>query len=544
MKNIVLQLLFAIVVLLGSSCVKEEFNQDLLSKSLDIEANIASPIGYTTLSLEKLLTQINQPEELVIDQTGFMTLVYHEEVFSATAADIITFPEIRNTLSVTNQTGVDIDLQLAPLPQKFTQTQYMNFSFGSEKGERLDSVWIDFAFLELRINNPNNISGAVKATFPALAKNNVPLTVDFDLATGQKISDLSGFTIVQENGANGNNAFAVELEIEVSAANATIAAGGSFVETEIIISGIEYEAIFGNVGQHNVDTDLQTVVLDFYSEIIEGSFHFEEPEINLYFNNSFGVPVGIGLYNFEADTKYNGDVAIAGTAVPTLMTPFVMNYPTMQQVGQSVADTLTLNPNNANLFDVLEEAPRSVSYGAMATTNPDGNSTANFIHKNSKYDINLELTLPLYGYADMMVMQDTLKFDVKDFYKKDIKEIKKLTFKLFTTNMFPVDVITQVYFADQNYTILDSMFVDTKIVGSGKDSNGDGISEAVVNEPLSVEFDRDKVQKIENAKFILIRGRISTRNASALENVKFYSFYTLDANLGVIVTVEANTTNY
>jgi len=141
-------------------------------------------------------------------------------------------------------------------------------------------------------------------------------------------------------------------------------------------------------------------------------------------------------------------------------------------------------------------------------------------------------------------MQDTLKFDINDLYKKDVQEIKMLTFRLNATNMFPVDIETQVYFADANYNVLDSMFTDTKIILSGKDTNSDGISEPYENPPLTVQFSRDKVDKIKEAKFILIQGRIATTDANLKKNVKFYSFYTLEAHLGVIVSVETNTSNY
>ena len=137
-----------------------------------------------------------------------------------------------------------------------------------------------------------------------------------------------------------------------------------------------------------------------------------------------------------------------------------------------------------------------------------------------------------------------MRFEVGDFYNDDINEIKRLIFRIILTNGFPVEIENQIYFTDENYNYLDSMFTNTQLITGATDTDGDGKVNPVENAPLDIEFTKDKVQNIENAKYLITRGRINTTNSENQESVKFYVDYLFDAKLGVIVDIETNASNY
>jgi hypothetical protein len=192
----------------------------------------------------------------------------------------------------------------------------------------------------------------------------------------------------------------------------------------------------------------------------------------------------------------------------------------------------------------LGSSPGSISFGVEAETNPSGNVVKNFITDKSQYGVKAKLTLPIYGYADFMVMLDTLRFNFEDFFQNPPEEIKRLAFRLNFTNGLPIDIYAQMYFTDENYAVLDSIFDEPRIVEGAMDNDGDGKVDPIQNNPIEVEFPRTKIDNISETRYIFLTGKISTTNYDMVppENVKFYKDYFIDVYIGVIGDIELNST--
>ena len=63
------------LLLIISSCIKEEFNADILDPSLQINPGVAAPIGWARYQLDEILTDSLNADELVIDENGFISFV-------------------------------------------------------------------------------------------------------------------------------------------------------------------------------------------------------------------------------------------------------------------------------------------------------------------------------------------------------------------------------------------------------------------------------------------------------------------------------------
>jgi hypothetical protein len=537
--------LIVIAILLSASCVKEEFDQDKLNGSLTLTPSVATPIGFMTFTLTKFLENPNVPEQLTEDEDGFLTVMYHKRVFSSKAGQIMKFPPIVFSAPYVNTMPVEMNLNLLTDPIVSTDTTSFDFSFSGGNGdEHLDSIVLKSAYLTINSSSQYDLNGQIKLTFPGITLNGAQYSKTVDVKNTNEYNDLNGYTIALKSEDGQNNLLEVIYEITLNNSDAIIPPGGVIMNFGLVFSFIDYETMFGYIGQQNIDIAKQSFSFDCYNRIVDGVFHFAEPKLNILINNSYGAPLEMVLSDFEAETRDNGIVPITGDDIPDEANPRIMNYPGLDQIGQSVSDSLYLDGSNNNLFAVLESVPLKISFGVDALSNPNGQQEYNFVTSESQYDVDVQFELPIYGYADFLVMQDTIQFDFTDIYNGDIEEIKRIMFEVKFTNCFPVEIYSQIYFADGAFNILDSMFTTSKFITGGIDQTGDGKVDPVVNDAVYVEFQVDKVDKIQNTKYLFGWSRINTTNADANppENVKFYSDYYLYVNLGVVVDIETNPT--
>ena len=107
-------------------------------------------------------------------------------------------------------------------------------------------------------------------------------------------------------------------------------------------------------------------------------------------------------------------------------------------------------------------------------------------------------------------------------------------------NMIPLKVNMQVYFADADYQIIDSLFVDDDLLmqGAPLDEN-DKVRESV-HEEKSVELTRNKIENIKPTEYLIIKAASNTKNAEVGRYTKFYSYYTIDFQIKSKVDLKIN----
>ena len=117
-----------------------------------------------------------------------------------------------------------------------------------------------------------------------------------------------------------------------------------------------------------------------------------------------------------------------------------------------------------------------------------------------------------------------------------------MALRLNFTNGFPVDIRSQIYLLDGNQHIVDSIFDEEFTIKAGIDPDGDGMVEPTKSDPVEVELTRAKIDIVVISRYFYFKGRLNTLNSDIPENYKFYSFYFLDAYIGVVGDLELNST--
>ena len=378
---------------------------------------------------------------------------------------------------------------------------------------------------------------------PGITKNGEHWTARIGLSRPVQSFKLEGYTVILSNDPPDINRIPIIYTMILNGSSGTVPPLSPILDYTFEVSKLDFSVIYGYLGNMNIRINPQTIPISFFNSIIDGTFYFAEPSLNLYFENSFGIPIRIIMNDLYVISREGNLIDITGDSVPSAEQMRIIHYPSLHEAGNTAYDSIILNQDNTNLDLALQSSPRSFIFGVEAETNPSGEMTKNnFITDRSQYGVKAKLILPLYGYADFMLMIDTLKFDFEDFFQNPPEEIKRLAFRLNFTNSFPVNVYVQMYFLNENYVVIDSVFNERRLVEAGMDTNGDGKIDPVQNNPIEVEFTRTKIDNISDARHIAINGRFNTTNIELPEMFKFYSHYFIDGYIGVVGNIELNST--
>ena len=181
-----------------------------------------------------------------------------------------------------------------------------------------------------------------------------------------------------------------------------------------------------------------------------------------------------------------------------------------------------------------------VNYSVSAITNPLGTEdTDNFITDSSSLDVGIEVALPLHFKANGYALEDTILFDFEEQFGDNVDLIETFILDMDVKNGLPMEVNMQLFFKDENYNMLDSMFVDDKFLLPPTINAQNQITEPSEN-TKSIELDSAKLEKIKTTKYMFIRATISTAGAQDGDYVKFYSYYNIYFKLKLDAALNVN----
>jgi hypothetical protein len=525
-------------ILFFSSCIREEFDPAKYDGSLNLKTGLAAPVGYSHIEIEKYLRDAQASNELRIDESGFLSLYYSANIFSANAGDLISLTPVSQSFSIENTTGATIDIQTPDPGIVLHDTIFIPVSLNLTTG-KLDSILLNTGTLVINTVS-GNVSGSLSLSFPGIHDNGTPAGSVHSLGGAAENFILNNFMLIPEKGAGDNYFLRCILTLNLEAPSGPIANGAEICGLNIDFNSPEFETIYGNFSGLAIDLPAISLTPGIFSQFLEGHFDFADPKFKLVFSNSFGIPIGISLNQFEVTDRVGQTFPLSGSGIPTPSQPRIIQYPPLTQEGELVADSLVLDKDNSNLPALMEANPDNLSVDASAQVDsiPDGGT--GFIRSDSRLDISAVLDLPLWGRAEFLIMQDTLAFDYMSSSLPATEEIERAIIRISTTNGFPVSVIPQAYFLDANGILLDSLFEEPQQLQGASDNNGDGKADPTKMTPIDIDLPRDKIDILEATRFIITRGKVTTTNYPN-EDVKFYSDYFLDYNFGLIVQLKINT---
>ncbi len=393
-------ILLGLFLFLAGSCIKEEFDSSNIGKGLDIDGAYALPIGFAELSLLDVVPDSN--EVFQTDEEGFITLVYGKEVFSAQASEFFQLRDVSSSFSRTNNTGLPLDLALYPGGYSFTDTLWLDLPMPDPR-TRLDRIVLKSGTLNIDAQSSSGLTGNIEFGTSNLIHSGSPFRDHLILPSTGNSTDLSSSVLLPEDNDQGSNVIMIITEVILAPSTSVIPAGGEILNIDINLSSMAYHSVFGYLGRIMTFTNQESFEVELFDIFDRGTFYFKNPELTFYTRNSFGLPLGLYPDVFYAELPGGETMDVEGEDIPDRFHPLIPAYPDFQEIGSSKKDSFSVNPNETNLQAVLERNPERFVYSFGGEMNPWGQSR-NFITDSSRFSVFVELKLPLYGYADFILI--------------------------------------------------------------------------------------------------------------------------------------------
>ena len=295
------------------------------------------------------------------------------------------------------------------------------------------------------------------------------------------------------------------------------------------------------------DMRSDTSKMKVHDKSLSGHLFFRDPKITFKFNNS--IPL---LSFFRLDTITFHDVNET-QITHTENTDHTIKFPTIS--GISVKDSILIDKNVVpDLPSVFSPIPKYISFYVTAGSRDD-QALPFGVTGEEEIKIDVDIDLPLDARLEDLVLGDTIPLDWGDATYSQAKEVE---IRIEFDNGFPVEAISQIYFADSTYNgdpknYIDSVFTDVSqasidergwiLEGAGIDGSGIVTIPTPVSRIVTI-IDQARVQNLKDkhaTKFIVKTQLNSRQSHDPTQYVRLYSYYKFGVKLAVRLDFEGNT---
>lgn len=544
---IVLLAIFPIFSIVYSSCNKLQDDLDF-SKIVKPTWNpkFAIPLVNSTLYLADFFEDSGNLN-IITNPDQSLTFVYNSKnLISSSADDFINFPDQEfdfiNTFDLPPILSGDFDTL------KFVE----NYQFIPDtSNQRIDSIFLKNG--QLVINGKTNLDrdeARLRIIIPDIRSiaTNLPLTMEANINnpngqqawvyfdTTYKLEDYK--ILLNHPSDTAQNILTINLDIIIVGVDNPDLSPCEFHLNGSLLS-LEFNKTYGYFGRYKLPFS-DSLKISLFENVVSGGINIGENAAKLSFDitNSFGTPVTIVVDTLVAhsgvNAPYKVNIDLFGPGEPNI---FNINSPGIIQVGETIETVVDFS--DANFAEAFNISPRVLYYDLNAITNFYEDPTIqNFILDKSEITLNINLQFELFASIDGFTIEDTVHLDLNE----NTNTLENMLFRINLTNGFPINAAVQVYFADENYQILDSLITADNNILEGAPVSGAPyyrVTQAV-NEITDITIHRPRLDNIVSAKYLLFRTTLSTTNESL---VKIYEDYYIQIQLGVIAGINLTTEN-
>lgn len=497
--------LFGFLILLLTAC------GDLISideaETASFSSEYAIPIIDSQVSMKQILESTDDRARFSVAPDGELSVIYDSDALSLTASELLLpIPVLFDVplLDTVNQLSFDfiqgIDVKRAVF--KNNSIQFKARVIDSDAYQikiKIPSLFKDDLSFEYLLEVPANASGQeVRSPF-------IPLT-DWEL-----ISGLSAIEVIYD-ARNSSDERVVIPDIRTR------------------IDFLIFSYVEGKLSTQVVDIEPGDIPLDAFRNYISGSVDFEDPFLRLIVDNSFGVPIEPLINELNISTN-NGEVLAFDS--PLFERGFIQfDFPDFDEIGQSKRTVITLNKENSNILELIDERSESVTFDIDAIIFPRGSEVeTGFIRDDGAINIISELVLPLSGKVDDYFLFDNYPIDTLEF-----EEAEAISFNLGVANGLPLGINLQMDFLNDAGEAVAQLFSEP-IEISAAEISIDGLAVTGDQEVFTSSFDRQMIDLIMDASSV--KAIIGLKQTTEMEDfVSILDSYQVDIQLGLQVKVK------
>lgn len=428
-------------MLIQSGCDVNQLEFDNINTPR-VESLIALPIGEFNYGLDELVGEL-QDSSLTLEEdpeTLLYSLIYNTSVgYTATDADFIDIGDITNNFSI-------------PLPEIPALAQIQNIRidttltlpYPANDGDALDSLIYATGTLDLFINTSMT---SVSHTFTIIdTRDPAGQSITF---SGNSYPSTSFGNLLDNHSTSlervdNENYYRARLIIDVDLGAGQSIPAGQSMSVSMTYSNQTFQSLFGNFGQDTIQFGETSFAIDFF-ETLEGNgaVAFRNPQVNMTFDNSVGIPIGL-LYNDVYAVGDTGNTYLSGAATRT---PQVIGYPQIDegQFGETINSTVSLNATNSTLNELFGVTPSELVFNLAGVSNPSDPNALNYIIPGSgEIQGDVEIRLPME--MKLTDLKRTVSFDLASGI--DIEGTDSVTMRIVSLNLLPFSTLLDIYFFD------------------------------------------------------------------------------------------------
>lgn len=525
-------LLISLFILLGYACKKDIFEVKEMGTN-QWNPEIAAPVINSSVSMLDVTQEIDN-QQWQINPDNLVSLIYEEEIYSKTAQELIQVSD-QDTGSIVNW---NIPGSIPP-GDSVSNTFIYTMSLNTVSKEIIDTLVFKSGTLEFDIHTDLNHDAKIEITIPGLVKNGSPFNTVLQFNyTGSvpqsemKSLDISGYSAVFAHPGQ-NNMLSSTVKITVYG-DSNPNNSPYYFNIQSSLSNIEFKRIYGYFGQYNFNMSQDTLPIHLFDNDI-ANLTIESPVVHLRFLNSFGMPILVQIDEMKTyrDPDEVNITKLSGAPLDDIL----LDYPNLNQVGDVILTQKSLDETNSNISDAFSIEPKYVIYETEGTSNPSG-STYNFALDTSVLALDAIAEIPIYGTASGFSLNDTIDFDISEGLGDDA-ELESAELQVYMKNGFPIDTKVQVYFADSNMVILDSLFNGKENILMAADPGPapDFKVSIPVEKWTYIKKDKQSIDNMMDAKRAIIDVEASTAD-DGNSIMKIYSDYTVDVKVGIKATIK------
>ena len=489
-----------------TSCVKEKLI--ITDPAAGISPVFGVPLLKANISAQGVIERYDPNGEVIEENDQVLSLVYRDTLTHIRAEDFLTIPDQsfseNYTLTPTDLAEWEQNGQL-----HIEADQMVSIDLGSD---RLDSIRFASGLFALSITADGQIP--ISGSFSIVDPFSNEVVLNFEMTNALPPVYLYSevnlqnvlFRFIQNEEFSNGLKFVYELTLEsgTGITPENIKFEGSFI-------GAAIDAAGGYIAPRDLILDRFDAHISMYDTDFHGELRLEDPRINVYFQNGFGLAVRPIPHRVEGINISGQTLVVEGQNI----TPFpAVAAATAPGLTQGTTMSITNETMTPTVTDFMAFEPQYINGDVHLRINPD-DEPSSFVTSSAELEIRFEVEIPLYGSLSDYWMADTTSVDLTEIAdaSDDIEEMEEIQFRLWMENAMPVDASVQLIFLDSLFLPIDSLFDGVRTVVSAAPVNLNGNRElndygrviGTTSTTVDVTISRERAQALRHATNIIVK---------------------------------------
>lgn len=502
MKRTPIYVVLGFFLLTISSCLKDEDIRKLRNvEGVELDSEHAIALFNDDFKVRDFLYLADSLKQLVINPDGYFSYIVGQNSTSLIGNDFISIPNASISGNFAFPGAVSSAFNAAPAGTVITDSVEVFWDLDLLPLE-IDSVVFKLAQLDILLNSTFNVNHSVRLVIEELRSPNLQ---SFEFFTPNlrgnfvNISEtIDGYKADFTLGSAQYNIIKLKFICSISKSTSSEQIlPGQRINYNLGLRDQQFSKLFGYFGQLLLNIPPASIELGIFDNTVgTGTITIEDPRINLYFDNSFGMGVRVDAISpFQGITQNGSIIPITGVSLP-----FVLNA--SATIGAIERTTLLLREPQVNTKQLANSKVVQIDFAAQATVNPNGR-VRNFASDTSKVVLTSEVELPFHGTLKDFSIQQQSEFSIPE----DIEIVEFVEIKMIVENTLPLSLDFQLYFLDSNDVVKDSLYQSLNgerlVVAAPVNSQGQVTGAA--SKVSFLKIDKQKLQLLEDLDVTQIR---------------------------------------